>query len=41
MQEKQDLAWLFHPPSEAVRILLHAVLLFTKFIAIFAKFSFW
>jgi hypothetical protein len=39
IQEKQDLAGLFHPPSEGMRILLYAVLSFTKFIVIFAKFS--
>jgi hypothetical protein len=36
IQEKQDMGGLFHPPSEGLRILLYAILLFTKAIVIFA-----
>jgi hypothetical protein len=34
-QEKQGMTGLFHPPSEALRIPLYAVLLFAEFIVIF------
>jgi hypothetical protein len=40
-QEKQDKAGLFHAPSEGLRILLYAILLFTKAIAIFVILTFY